>query len=73
MEARLTPLQLDATSGDGRMLIVPDPERIVRFLVRCKGPLRSFGGPLGQPFLCPPIFLRWLNTVPGKYQACYRR
>ena len=37
MEARLTPLQLDATSGDGRMLIVPDPERIVRLLIRCKG------------------------------------
>ena len=38
MEALLKPLQLDATSGDGRTLIVPEPERIVRFLVRSKGP-----------------------------------
>jgi hypothetical protein len=38
MEAQLEPLQLDATSGDGKTLIVPAPERIVRFLIRSKGP-----------------------------------
>jgi hypothetical protein len=37
MEAQLKPLQNDATSGDGRTLIVPDFERIVRFLIRSKG------------------------------------
>jgi hypothetical protein len=34
----LEPLQSDATSGDGKILTVPDPERIVRFLIRSKGP-----------------------------------
>ena len=38
MEAQLEPLQSDATSGVGKTLIVPDPERIVRFLIRSKGP-----------------------------------
>jgi hypothetical protein len=37
MEAQLTPLQLDATSGTGRILIVPDPPRMVYFLIRVKG------------------------------------
>lgn len=37
MERLLSPLQSDTTSGDGRTLIVPDPERIVRFLIRSKG------------------------------------
>ena len=38
MEAQLEPLQNDATSGVGKTLIVPDPERIVRFFIRSKGP-----------------------------------
>jgi hypothetical protein len=38
MEAQLEPLQSDATSGDGKTLIVPEPARIVRFLIRSKGP-----------------------------------
>jgi hypothetical protein len=38
MEAQLEPLQSDATSGAGKTLTVPDPARIVRFLIRGKGP-----------------------------------
>jgi hypothetical protein len=38
MERLLSPLQLDATTGVGKTLIVPEPERIVRFLIRSKGP-----------------------------------
>jgi hypothetical protein len=38
METQLSPLQLDATSGVGKTLIVPDPERIVRFLICGKVP-----------------------------------
>jgi hypothetical protein len=38
METLLSPLQLDAISGVGKTLIVPEPERIVRFLIRSKGP-----------------------------------
>jgi hypothetical protein len=38
MGTLLSPLQLDATSGVGETLIVPEPERIVRFLIRSKGP-----------------------------------
>ena len=37
MEAQLGPLQNEATSGAGRTLTVPDPARIVRFIIRCKG------------------------------------
>jgi hypothetical protein len=37
MEALLKPLQKDATSGVGKTLIIPDPARIVRFLIRSKG------------------------------------
>jgi hypothetical protein len=37
MERLLSPLQSDATSGVGKTLIVPEPERIVRFLIRSKG------------------------------------
>jgi hypothetical protein len=37
MDARLDPLQNEATSGAGRMLTVPDPARMVRFLIRSKG------------------------------------
>jgi hypothetical protein len=54
MEAQLEPLQLDATSGTGRILTVPDPERIVRFLIRGKGT------PMGEiTFECCPM-----DTVP---------
>ena len=38
MERLLSPLQSDATSGVGKTLIVPEPERTVRFLIRGKGP-----------------------------------
>jgi hypothetical protein len=38
METQLKPLQNDAISGVGKTLIVPEPERIVRFLIRSKGP-----------------------------------
>jgi hypothetical protein len=55
MEKQLDPLQLDATSGDGRILTVPDPERMVRFLIR------TLGNPIGGEitFECCPM-----DTVP---------
>lgn len=51
MEAQLKPLQLDAISGDGRTLTVPDPERIVRFIIR------TLGNPMGGEitFECRPM------------------
>jgi hypothetical protein len=51
MEEQLEPLQNEATSGDGKTLTVPDPERIVRTL----------GNPRGGEitFECCPM-----NTVP---------
>jgi hypothetical protein len=55
MEAQLEPLQNDATSGAGRTLTVPDPTRIVRFLIRSKGP--ATGGEI--TFECCPM-----DTVP---------
>jgi hypothetical protein len=55
MEALLKPLQSDATSGDGKMLTVPAPERIVRFLIRSKG--TPMGGEI--TFECCPM-----DTVP---------
>ena len=55
MERQLTPLQLDATSGAGRMLIVPDPARMVRFIIRSKG--TPMGGEI--TFECCPM-----DTVP---------
>jgi hypothetical protein len=51
MEAQLTPLQLDATSGAGRTLIVPDPARMVRFIIRVKG--TPMGGEI--TFECCPM------------------
>jgi hypothetical protein len=51
MEAQLEPLQSDATSGAGRTLIVPDPERMVRFIIRCKG--TPMGGQI--TFECCPM------------------
>jgi hypothetical protein len=50
MERLLSPLQSDATSGVGKTLIVPDPERIVRFSIRSKG--TPMGG--GITFECCP-------------------
>jgi hypothetical protein len=55
MEAQLKPLHNDATSGTGKILTVPDPERIVRFIIRSKGPVT--GGEV--TFECYPM-----NTVP---------
>ena len=44
MEAQLEPLQSDATSGVGKTLTVPEPERIVRFLIRSHiTPCQSLG------------------------------
>jgi hypothetical protein len=66
MVRQLDPLQSDATSGDGRVLIVPDPERMVSFLIRCKG--TPAGGEI--TFECCPmniaigIMWRALKTVP---------
>jgi hypothetical protein len=70
MEAQLKPLQSDATSGTGKMLTVPDPERMVRFIIRCKG--TPMGGQI--TFECCPmdavpkvssgIVWRALKTVP---------
>jgi hypothetical protein len=37
MEAQLDPLQNDATSCVGKTLIIPEPARTVRFLIRSKG------------------------------------
>jgi hypothetical protein len=51
MDAQLDPLQNEATSGDGRTLIVPDPARMVRFLIRSKG--TPMGGEV--TFECCPM------------------
>jgi hypothetical protein len=51
MEALLKPLHNDATSGTGKILTVPDPERIVRFIIRSKGPVT--GGEI--TFECCPM------------------
>ena len=37
MEAQLDPLHNEATSGTGKTLTVPDPARMVRFIMRVKG------------------------------------
>ena len=41
MEALLKPLQLDATSGAGKTLTVPEPARMVRFIISSKGTPRG--------------------------------
>jgi hypothetical protein len=51
MEAQLEPLQNEATSGAGKTLTVPDPERMVRFIIRRKG--TSMGGEI--TFECCPM------------------
>jgi hypothetical protein len=51
MEAQLDPLQSEATSGAGRTLTVPDPARMVRFLIRVKG--TPMGGEI--TFECCPM------------------
>jgi hypothetical protein len=50
MVAQLETLQNDATSGAGRTLTVPEPERMVYFLIRVKGTPR--GGEI-QIECCP--------------------
>jgi hypothetical protein len=60
MEAQLTPLQLDVTSGDGRTLIVPEPERMVKFLIRVKG-TSSIGGEITFE-CCPMVTAPQLST-----------
>jgi hypothetical protein len=51
MEAQLTPLQSDTTSGAGRTLTVPDPARMVYFIIRSLG--RVTGGEV--TFECCPM------------------
>jgi hypothetical protein len=55
MEAQLEPLQNHATSGVGKTLTVPDPARMVRFIIRSKG--TPMGGEI--TFECCPM-----DTVP---------
>jgi hypothetical protein len=71
METLLSPLQSDATSGVGKTLIVPEPERIVRFLIRGKGP--PTGGEITieccpmdtVPKVSSGIVWRAMKTVPA--------
>ena len=51
MERLLSPLQSEATSGDGKILTVPDPARMVRFIIR------TLGNPMGGEitFECCPM------------------
>jgi hypothetical protein len=51
MEAQLDPLQNEATSGAGRTLTVPEPARMVRFIIRSKG--TPMGGEI--TFECCPM------------------
>jgi hypothetical protein len=46
MEAQLEPLQNEARSGMGKTLIIPEPARTVRFIIRSEGP--PTGGIRGQ-------------------------
>lgn len=70
MEALLKPLQNDATSGTGKTLTVPDPARMVQFLIRVKG--TPMGGeitfeccPMGAaPYLSSGIAWRVMKTLP---------
>src|SRR6267378_1170326 len=69
METQLKPLHNDATSGAGKILTVPDPERIVRFIIRSKGPVT--GGEVtfecypmnAVPQISPNIVWRAMKTV----------
>jgi hypothetical protein len=38
MEAQLAPLQSEAKSGVGKTLVIPEPARTVRFIIRSQGP-----------------------------------
>ena len=49
-EAQLEPLQKEARSGVGKTLIVPEPARTVRFIIRSEGP--PTGGQI-QVECCP--------------------
>ena len=66
MEAQLEPLQSEARSGVGKTLIIPEPARTVRFIIRSKGP--ATGGEI--TFECCPMdtktgsVWRAMKTVP---------
>jgi hypothetical protein len=70
MEAQLKPLQSDATSGAGRTLTVPEPARMVQFLIRVQGTPR--GGEItfeccpmdAVPTVSSGIAWRAMKTVP---------
>jgi hypothetical protein len=61
MVAQFDPLQSDATSGAGKTLIVPEPARIVQFLIRSKGP--PTGGQI-QIESCPMNTSQGMGAVP---------
>jgi hypothetical protein len=73
MEAQLEPLQNEVTSGAGKTLIVPEPARIVQFLIRSKGsptggqiqieccPMKAPGSGTGPAQM---IVWREMKTVP---------
>ena len=50
MEEQLEPLQNEAKSGVGKTLIIPEPARTVRFIIRSQGP--PMGGEI-QIECCP--------------------
>jgi hypothetical protein len=41
MEAQLAPLQSEAKRGVGKTLVIPEPARTVRFIIRTKKARRS--------------------------------
>jgi hypothetical protein len=51
MEEQLEPLQNEAKSGVGKTLIIPEPARTVRFIIRSQGP--TTGGEI--QFECCPM------------------
>ena len=62
MVAQLEPLQNEATSGAGRTLTVPDPARMVRFIIRSQGP--TTGGEI--QFECCPMSRPGSGTGPAQ-------
>jgi hypothetical protein len=66
MEAQLAPLQNEAKSGVRKTLTVPEPARLVRFIIRSEGP--PAGGEI--TFECCPMdtktgrVWRAMKTVP---------
>jgi hypothetical protein len=67
MVARLDPLQNDATSGAGKILTVPDPARMVYFIIRSKDT------PKGEiTFECCPmdtVAQYYAGSVSGMFRA----